>query len=354
MDRERLLKFLLLLISCFVALGLLELICRLLQIGSPNPHLTEEAGLYVRDPDPEISYRLNAGYEGFVYGSSVRINSGGLRERESLGYERREGAFRILCLGDSVVFGFGVTREKAFPAVLENLLNTDEDTQFEVINAGAPGYNTVQEMRFLEVEGCRYRPDLVLLFLVINDPESIRVLDSEGHLLPVPEDIWLRLFRKYGSLSPPDSVFYSVNALRRALMPLTARHHRIVGEVVEYYTEEIFRNPGWDECKEALVRLRRWQDDHEIPVVPIILPMLTDFDHHPYLVTYERLANASTQAGLVPIDSWPALRSYDADSLRLHPLDGHPGVLGHRVIAEFLVGEVGQLIDSTSVIPQTR
>jgi lysophospholipase L1-like esterase len=343
MARDRFLKLLLLSVSSLVVLGLLEIACRLLQIGSPNPHQTEEVGLLTADPDPMISYRLTSGFEGLVYGSFVQINSRGLRELESFGYERHEGVLRILCLGDSVVFGYGVAREKAFPAVIAELLATvNPGNRFEVINAGIPGYNTVQEVRFLEVEGSRYQPDLVLLFFVINDPEGTRVLDTEGHLLPVPEDIWLRLFRRYGSLSPPDTVFHSYNAVRRALMPLTARHRRMVEEAVEYYTNEIFQNPGWNACQQALARLRQWRDDSDTSVVPIILPMLTDFDHHPYVATYERFADACSEAGLAPVDAWPALQSYDADSLRLHPLDGHPGVYGHRVIAELVARELGR------------
>ena len=251
MRREPAFRALLVLGSFVLALAVLETACRILGLGGPNPHLTGDQGLFVPDPDPKISYRLKPGFTGAVYGSHVEINSRGLREAEALGYESEPGAIRILCLGDSVVFGFGVSAEETFPSVLETLLTQDSDAEFETVNTGVPGYNTVQEVRFLETEGVQYQPDLVLLFLVANDPESIRKLDKEGHLLPAPEDIWLRLSQKYGSLSPPESVFYVVNACRRAIVPMTSKHKEIVNEVVEYYTEEIFEYPGWRRCQEA-------------------------------------------------------------------------------------------------------
>ncbi|MFH1744198.1 MAG: GDSL-type esterase/lipase family protein [bacterium] len=342
MSRERFLRLLLVVVSCLAALGILELACRVIGVGSPNPHLTEETGLFVPVSDPEISYRLKPGFERSVYGTSVRINSRGLRESESVDYGAHEGVFRILCLGDSVVFGFGVPQERSFPAAMEALLNSRGEIRFQVVNTGVPGYNTVQEVRFLEVEGCRYLPDLVLLSLVINDPEGVRSLDSEGHLLPVAEDIWLRLFREYGSLGAPDSASHLYNGLYRALMPLSSRYRRMVQEAVEYQTEEIFTHPGWQACQQALVRLREWGDAHERPVVPVILPVLTDFKNHPYLASYQRLADACRESGLDPIEAWPALQQHDPDDLRVHPMDGHPGVYGHRVIAQFLFEELSR------------
>ena len=342
MGREQIFKILAIAAALVSALVFSEVLCRTCNIGSPNPHTTGDRGLFVPDPDPKISYRLKPGFDGPVYGATVRINSRGLRESESLIYDRRENVYRILCLGDSVVFGFGVEQPEAFPAVLERLLTERENNEFEAINTGVPGYNTVQEVRFLEVEGYRYHPDLVLLFLVINDPESTRTLDSEGNLLPAPEDIWVRLSQRYGELAPADTVCYTYNAVRRALFPFTARYRKILSEAVRYQTKEIFNNPGWEECKKALAQLRAWSDSNAIPVVPVILPVLADFENHPYKVSYDRLSSACVENGLAPVSAFQALSRYNAEQLRVHPLDGHPGIFGHRIIAEFLADMLKQ------------
>ncbi len=344
MSREWLFRTLLVLGSLLLAFVVLESACRLLGLGRPNPHATGDRGLFVAHPDPKISYCLKPGFSGSVYGSHVEINSRNLREPESLTYQPPAGVQRILCLGDSVVFGFGVAREDAFPSVLQDLLNQNTQQSIETINTGVPGYNTVQETRFLETEGQRYQPDLVLLFLVANDPESIRRLDQDGHLLPAPEDIWLRLSRKYERLSAPESMFRSVNAFRRGIAPFTSKYRQIVEEVVEYYTEEIFENPGWKDCRDALARLHEWETKHNVPVIAVVLPMLSDFENHPYIPTYERFLGACDEAGLKSWYGWDALARYDPDSLRVHPLDGHPGSLGHRVIAEFLAERTAELL----------
>lgn len=80
--------------------------------------------------------------------------------------EKKEaGVFRILVLGDSVTYRQQWTLQDYFPAHLERLLscNLQKARRIEVINAGVPGYNTSQEVRYLEKRWLGYLPDLVIL-----------------------------------------------------------------------------------------------------------------------------------------------------------------------------------------------
>ena len=94
----------------------------------------------------------------------IEINSRGLRDRE-YPYEKPPGVFRILFLGDSFVFGSGgVDYGRRFTELLES-----SAPQLEVVNAGVPGYSPDQEFLFLQSEGYRYQPDLVVVGLFMND-----------------------------------------------------------------------------------------------------------------------------------------------------------------------------------------
>lgn len=88
-----------------------------------------------------------------------KINSKGLRDDETT-YEKPEGVFRIVVLGDSRTFGFGVPIEKHFTTKLEGYYNN-----VEVINMGVSGYGVDQELLFLQIEGLRYQPDLVIAYV---------------------------------------------------------------------------------------------------------------------------------------------------------------------------------------------
>lgn len=75
-----------------------------------------------------------------LQGVPVMINAEGLRDYE-YDYQRPAGVTRILALGDSVTFGWGVKLEDTYPKVLERLLNGGESRdRYEVLNCGVGNY----------------------------------------------------------------------------------------------------------------------------------------------------------------------------------------------------------------------
>jgi len=100
---------------------------------------------------------------------SYRTNADGFRDKQRGAKEK--GKCRVLVLGDSYVFGYAVREDESFPQVTERLLRSAGRRDIEVMNAGIPGYNTVQELCVLEKFAEKYRPDLVVLAYVMNDAE---------------------------------------------------------------------------------------------------------------------------------------------------------------------------------------
>jgi len=103
---------------------------------------------------------------------AVRINSQGLRERE-IPYEKPAGVYRILVLGDSQTFGFGVEAEEAYARRLEGHLNPRVRgravQRVETLNAGVIGTGTAHQLYYLSQEGWKYRPDAVVVGFFFND-----------------------------------------------------------------------------------------------------------------------------------------------------------------------------------------
>jgi lysophospholipase L1-like esterase len=104
-------------------------------------------------------------------GIPVDINMHGLRSPD-IPYEKPADTVRILNLGDSVAMGWGVREEETYGRYLEERLNAQPtgSQRYEVINAGVPGWNLENELAFLQAEGLRYEPDVILLDLtIVND-----------------------------------------------------------------------------------------------------------------------------------------------------------------------------------------
>ncbi len=97
-----------------------------------------------------------------------QFNSRGLRGPE-IDYEKPEGEYRVLVLGDSYVEGYTVKREDMTTEVLREELNHNSRMHHEVINGGTGGYATDQELLFFRYEGVRYEPDFTVVMFYDND-----------------------------------------------------------------------------------------------------------------------------------------------------------------------------------------
>ncbi len=159
-------------------LALLIALPLLSHCNSTKPIYLEEPGWedtghrYLYDED--LGWRNIPGWrDGTTRGAKLHINSKGLRDRE-YPYKKPAGTKRILVLGDSYAWGYGVANEEAFGHLLEqNLKKTNGVHKWEVLNGGVSGYGTDQAYLWLQAEGLRYEPDIVVLaFFLVNDPEN--------------------------------------------------------------------------------------------------------------------------------------------------------------------------------------
>lgn len=97
-----------------------------------------------------------------IDGQRTTINGRGVRGAEHP-LARTSSRTRVLMLGDSIAFGYGVADEDTFAALLEQ-------RGYEIVNLAVPGYGTDQSLLRLEREGMAYSPDVVLLhFCLHND-----------------------------------------------------------------------------------------------------------------------------------------------------------------------------------------
>jgi len=130
-----------------------------------------EASRYQLDllPDPILVYKHAPGLQRVYQGVSVSINELGLRERNL--EKKSRGELRILLLGDSVTFGWGVPVETTFGRKLETLLTAKLGHPVRTVNSGVGGYNTVQEQAFIRTYIDVIEPDTVILLYIRNDIE---------------------------------------------------------------------------------------------------------------------------------------------------------------------------------------
>jgi lysophospholipase L1-like esterase len=146
---------------------------------SPAPAGRAPEGGLSAVPDPELAWIFPPHSEGDVWSAThttrVRTDHLGLRDPG----RRRGSSRRIVVLGDSYAFGWGVAEEESFPRQLERMLHgAYADAAVEVMNAGVPGYGLYQQRAILERILADAPVDIVVsTFSLSNDcVDDLRIL----------------------------------------------------------------------------------------------------------------------------------------------------------------------------------
>jgi len=164
------------LLPCAILLVFAEGIVRILGLAEPSLHSVDVAGgPQLNQADPELFWSLRPNARVIFQGVRVTVNSLGLRGPE-IG-PKAPNEFRILCLGESTTFGARVHDEETYSAVLSTLLNKNQSARkYTVINAGVSAYSSFQSLKYLELRGFEFEPDVVVFYHEVNDylPSAIR------------------------------------------------------------------------------------------------------------------------------------------------------------------------------------
>ena len=162
------------------------------------------------------------------------FNADGVRDRMHP-LSKPEGVFRLMFLGDSVTLGAGIKPQEAYPQVLQARFD-DEGRPVEVFNLALWGWSTRQERLAWQKLGRKYRPDLVVLGVCLND-----IPELQNNLTQPPR--WL-------------SVLHEGSALVRGIVNAPAREIQSV--------EQLFVSPEPAKVKEGFdhffVELRSLRD----------------------------------------------------------------------------------------------
>lgn len=140
----------------------------------------EQHGLLRHDED--LFWSLRPNLSAPYVGATVVTNDLGLRS--AVVGPKQPGELRILSMGESTTFGYGVENHETYAAVLEDRLRKAQPgRKITVINAGVSAYTSFQSLMYLKLRGLKLRPDIVLFYHEFNDRLPTFLRDSGNNVI---------------------------------------------------------------------------------------------------------------------------------------------------------------------------
>ena len=267
---------------------------------------------------PSLSYAHPKSVEYRLGKNRVSLNSNGHRDDE-MPVAKPAGERRILVLGDSVAFGWGVNQGEEFTARLEVLLRERNNQLWSVVNAGVNGYNSEQEALFFANEGIAFEPDIVLLVYVPNDvdpvfdPKPVTWRRYPAWPSSLPE--LLDRARSLSYLYQTTKLFQRMNELKPAESASSP--------------SSITRHVRWPD---SLMALRTIADLCRSHGIPFLLATNFDSDGEFFL--------AMKEAGIDAISLGPAWGKVPPGQQHVSRVDPHPSARVHIEFANRLLEQI--------------
>lgn len=315
--RKLLANGLVLLVTVAVMAGMFEVACR--TVANTGMQYDIEMWKYATQikriaADPAVGHEHTPGTAAHLMGSDVTINSGGLRDRE-IAAGKPEGVTRIMMLGDSIVFGWGVAQDKTMSVVLEQDLKNGGFGPAQVINTGVGNYNTAMEVAYFLKSGALLQPDVVVLNYFINDAEPTPTY------APVPW--YARHFYAYAVSGGAWDIF------KRTLLG---------GPAWQEYYAALYRDgqPGWTQAQDAITRLAAYCREHGIRLVMTNIPELRELKAYPFADVNAKLEGLARSEHIEYVDFLPAVAPEPPAGLWVTAPDPHPNAKAHALMARRL------------------
>ena len=315
--------------------------------------------------DPELGWTQTPNHEGLFKGRefkvNIKINSQGFRDDE-YPFAKPVGSKRVVVLGDSFTWGWGVEHEEIFCEVAEQKL---EGTEF--LNLGQNSYGTAQQYLLLKKLGMQFSPDFTVLAFFPNDimdnsarnPKRPAFMLQGGELVLDQTPKPLSFSQKVKKFFNDHFLLYSLIDYRVAMLKPLRKNPVAYDGFDDYFFKsfhEKMEGP-WDVTKALLVEIDRLTNHRFlIMYIPNRLQveeetyqqalLVTKVDEKTVDLSYTNtlLQEFSETHGIPFLDLTPYFRKGNEQSSLYFQWDSHMTKAGHRLAGEILSDRLEHLL----------
>jgi len=279
--------------------------------------------IHRKSTDPELVYELTPGASVTRDGILYQMNPQGFRDDDfGKPAPKEDNELRIVVIGDSVAWGWGVEMGEAWPQQLEKALQASFlDRKISIYNLAVNGYSTQQEVRTLESKGLVYEPDIVIVNYALNDPTI-----EEGGMWPYFAPI-TRIETWYRAKILWQGICNTVLAHLEQL-PSPLPHNN------PWDSTTMIHRALFDQVETGMLQLFQLQERHSFKVIFLVTPLF-DFkksEPYPWRGIHDLVRQKSQQYKFDYVDAQEYYKDYNSKKLSVDLI--HPNTLGHSIIAQ--------------------
>ena len=236
--------------------------------------------------------------------------------------EKKQDTFRIMVVGDSLTYGYGVEEQWTYSRLLESALQ--EHYGVEVINLGRSGYQSTDILDVTKTFAPQLTPDLIVYGVCLNDFLPSGQGEYAGGSFPLPED-WKEYLLERTELAK------LVNDGYHSLL-LTA------GLKNDFLDDILSQDTGYRErFARDIAEMNRFAEQNGLPpVIGIVFHQyLTGNQRAWELIESAEAGMAAAGFDLISIKPWRT-KPEGKKNFPVSRWEGHPNELAHSMVAEAL------------------
>lgn len=191
---------------------------------------------------------------------------------------------RIIVLGDSAVFGEGLTYRNSWPHKLDKIIK-NKGHSVETLAWGVGGWSSLDQFDFFKKHGLEYNPDFLIIGFVDNDPEELMEFPKCKSKAFQIGDFWKK-----------SKKFYTILFIDQHLVRL----NYLVN--CDDHIRRLYSEKNLDLYEKLILDFKVYLDKNKIPFVFILTP--TNYDKH-YKFVHSKITPILSKHNIKYIDTYP-------------------------------------------------